>query len=80
MAPCALAINYHLKSEVSITCQLHMLNPFHSITNQELFEKHHCNPRILKESDNAMCPSYRLKSEVSLTLCYWLCSTRYTAV
>ena len=35
------------------------------------------------ERNGAACPSYinyRLKSEVSITLCCWLCSTRYTAV
>ena len=60
-----------------------MFNPLRSVSNQELFEKHLCNPRILKE----MVPralgyinNYCLKSEVSITLRCWLCSTRYTAV
>ena len=60
-----------------------MLNPLHSSTNQELFEKQLCNPRIPKERVGATCPSYinyRLKSEVSIMLRCWLCSTRYTAV
>ena len=55
-----------------------MFNPLHSILNQKLFEKHLCNPRISKE----MVPhapgyinNYRLKSEVSITLCCRLCST-----
>ena len=42
-----------------------------------------CNPRIPKERVGAARPSYinyRLKSEVSITLRCWLCSTRYTAV
>ena len=46
------------------------------ISNQELFEKHLCNPHILKE----MVPrpsyiNYHLKIEVSITFCCWLCST-----
>ena len=60
-----------------------MFNPLHSILNQELFKKHLCNPHIPKERNGASHPSYinyRLKSEVSITLCCWLCSTRYTAV
>ena len=60
-----------------------MSNPLHSSRNQELSEKHLWNPRILKERVGAVCPSYinyRLKSEVSITLRCWLCSTRYTAV
>ena len=48
-----------------------MFNPLHSILDQELFEKHFCNPCIPKERNDAACPSYinyRLKSEVSITL------------
>ena len=49
-------IKYRLKSEVSITlhCQICMFNPLHSIMNQELFEKHLCNPSIhyVKNMDN----------------------------
>ena len=51
--------------------------------NQELFKKHLCDPRIPKERVGASCPSYInycLKSELSITLCCWLCLTRYTAV
>ena len=46
-----------------------MFNPLHSISNQELFEKHLCNPRILKDRNGDIFPSYinyRLKSEVSI--------------
>ena len=82
MALCAPAIiNYHLKSEYSLF--LAMFNPLHSIMNQELFEKHLCNPRIPKERNGAVHPSYinyHLKSEVSIALCCLLCSTHYTAV
>ena len=62
-----------------------MFNPLRSVSNQEqeLFEKHLCNPRISKE----MVPcapgyinKYHLKSEVSIMLHCWLCSTRYTVV
>ena len=60
-----------------------MFNPLCSISNQELFEKHLCNPRISKE----MVPrtpdyfnNYCLKSEVSITLRCRLCPTHYTAV
>ena len=59
-----------------------MFNPLHSISNQELFEKHLCNLRIPKERNGAVRPSYinyDLKSEVSITLCCRLCSTHYTA-
>ena len=48
-----------------------MFNWLHSILNQELFEKHLCNPRILKARNGSIHPShinYRLKSEVSITL------------
>ena len=59
-----------------------MFNPLHSILNQELFEKHLCNPCIPKERNGTAHPSYinYLKSEVSIILCCQLCSTRYTAV
>ena len=60
-----------------------MFNPLHSITNQELFEKHLHNPRIPKERNRAARPNhinYRLKSEASITLHCRLCSTHYTAV
>ena len=46
-----------------------MFNPLRSISNQELFEKHLCNPHIPKERNGAARPSYRLKSEVSIMLC-----------
>ena len=57
-----------------------MFNPLCSISNQELFEKHLCNPRITKEKNGAARPSNHLESEVSIKFCCWLCSTRYTAV
>ena len=60
-----------------------MFNPLHSISNQELFEKHLYNPHIPKERNRAARPNhinYRLKSKVSITLRCRLCSTRYTAV
>ena len=58
-------------------------DPLHSISNQELFVKHLCNPYIPIEKNCAARPSYInycLKSEVSIMLRCWLCSTRYTAV
>ena len=64
-------------------CRVHTaLGCFHTnqhvnSTNQELFEKYLCNPRILKER---VAATYPRKSEVFITLCCWLCSTRYTAV
>ena len=60
-----------------------MFNPLHSISNQELFEKHLYNPHIPKERNRAARPNhinYRLKSEVYITLRCRLCSTHYTAV
>ena len=64
-----------------------MFNQLHSISNQELFEKHLCNPHIPKERNGTLCPRYtvqyindRLKSEVSIMLHCQLCSTCYTAV
>ena len=48
-----------------------------------MFEKHFCNPCILKERNGATRPSCiicHLKSEVHITLHCRLCSTRYTAV
>ena len=57
-------------------------DPLHSISNQALFVKHHCNPCIPIERNCATRPNYinyRLKSEVSIMLHCW-CSTRYTAV
>ena len=59
-----------------------MFNLLHSILDQELFEKHLCNPRIPNERNGASHScyiNYRLKSEVSITLHCRLCSTRYTA-
>ena len=60
-----------------------MFFPLHSILDQELFEKHLCNPCIPKERNGVVRPcyiNYHLKSEVSTTLCCWLCSTCYTAI
>ena len=60
-----------------------MFNPLHSISNQELFEKHLCNPHTLKYVNGAVHPgyiNYCLKSEVSITFRCWLCSTCYTAI
>ena len=75
--------NYHLESEVSITphCQLLSTRSLHNITNQELFKKHLCNPRIPKEKNGAAHPSYInycLKSAVFIMLHCQLCSTQYT--
>ena len=60
-----------------------MFKPLDSSMNQELLEKHLCNPHIPKERVGATRPSYinyLLKSEVPITLRCWLCSTRYTVV
>ena len=60
-----------------------MFNQLHSILDQELFEYHHYNPYISKERNGAVRPSYinyHLKSEVSVMLRCWLCSTHHTAV
>ena len=60
-----------------------MFNLLHSISNQELFEKHLCNPCIPKERNGATRSSYinyYLKSEVSIMLRCRLCSICYTAV
>ena len=59
-----------------------MFNPLHSILNQELFEKHLCNPRILKEINGAACPSYinyHLKSEVAACRDLWGVGKRWTS-
>ena len=55
-----------------------MFNPLHSISNLDLFGKHLYNPCIPKKCLNFI--NYRLKSEVSITLHCWLCSTHYTAI
>ena len=60
-----------------------MFDPLCSMSNQELFEKHLCNPRILKEivlRAPGYINNYHLKSEVSIMLRCRLCSTCYTAV
>ena len=58
-----------------------MFNPLHSISNQELYRKHLYNLRIRKEIvQRPNFINYRLKSEVSITLCCQLCSTHYTAI
>ena len=60
-----------------------MFNQSHSISDQEVFKKHLCNPCMHTERNGATHPSYinyYLKSEVSITFCCQLCSTRYTAV
>ena len=58
-----------------------MINPLHSISNQELSWKHFKNLRIPKEIvPHPNFINYRLKREVSITLCCRLCSTRYTAI
>ena len=74
---------YQLSSEKHYASLPAMFNPLHSISDQELFEKHLCNPCIPKAKNGAVCHSYmnyHLKSEISITLCCRLCSTRYTAV
>ena len=83
MAPRTPAIR--LKSEVSITlrCQLCSTHYTACISDLEQFEKHHCNPCVPKETVPPERPSYinyRLKSEISITLCCRLCSTCYTVV
>ena len=60
-----------------------MFNLLHSISNQVLFKKHLYNPHTPKVRNSAVRPNYInycLKSEVSITLRYRLCSTCYTAV
>ena len=60
-----------------------MFNPLHSISNQELFEKHLHNPRIPKEKNRAAHTNhinFHLTSEVYITLRCRLCSIHYTAV
>ena len=60
-----------------------MFNPLHNVINQELFEKHLCNPRIPKERNGTMCLSYisyHLNGEVYIMLHCWPCSTCCTAV
>ena len=82
MAPRAPAISIEKRS-IHYASLSAMFNPLHSILNQELFEKHLCNPRISKERNGAARPSYinyRLKSKVSITLHCRLCSTCYTVV
>ena len=60
-----------------------MFNPLRSVSNEELFEKHLCNPRIPKEMvlhAPVTYNNYHLRSEVSIMLRCRLCSTHYTAV
>ena len=60
-----------------------MLDPLHSITNQELFEKHPAIHAYCIKRKKWACPSYInycLKSEVSITLRGQLYSSHYTAV
>ena len=70
---------YQLSSENHYASLSAMFNPIHSISTQELFEKHLYNPRIPKEKNSATRNNC-LNSEVSITLCCQLCSTRYTVV
>ena len=60
---------YHKLSEseesIKLLCQLHMFNPLHRSTNQELFKKHFCNQSshyennrqvpLRKESHHELC-------------------------
>ena len=89
MNPCMPHLKWHRAPQLSSEKWSHytslsaMFNALHSVSNQELYEKHLCNPHIPKERNGSMCPSYinyRLISEVSITLLCWLYSTRYTAV
>ena len=53
------------ESEVSITVLC--LTPFHSSTNQELFEKHVCiHSNQYEKYDGTVCPGYRLKLKYPL--------------
>ena len=60
-----------------------MFNPLHSISNQELSQKHFYTIYAYQKKW-CLAPlnfiNYRLKSEVSIMLRCRLCSTRYTAV
>ena len=64
MAPHATAMSEKLSIHyASLTV---VFTPLHNILDQQLFEKHLCNPRILKDTNGATCPSYinyRLKSD-----------------
>ena len=76
--------DYCLKSEVSITLRCQLCSSCYTAFGIKNCSKStsaiHAYQR---ERNGATCPSYinyRLKSEVSITLCCRLCSTRYTAV
>ena len=57
-----------------------MFNLLHSILNQELFEKHLYIPKERTGAEHPSYINYCLKSEASIMLRCWLCSTRYTVV
>ena len=60
-----------------------MFNPLHSIFESRTVRKVPLHTETHSERNGATCPSYincHLKSEVSIMLCCWLCSTHYTTV
>ena len=85
MAPHAPAmyINYHLKSEVSIMLRCQLCSTCYTALQIKNCSKctsaiHAYTKRNCTTHPNYI--NYHLKSEVSITLCCWLCSTHYTAV
>ena len=66
MVLCVPAVNYHLKSEISITlrCQLCSCNLLHSITNQ-LFKKHLYNQVATMKNTDDFCYKGKLSCTAS---------------
>ena len=75
-------INYHLKSEVSITLRCQLCSTHYTAFRIKYFSGS-ISTIYAYQKEMVLHPNlinYHLKSEVSITLCCWLCSTRYTAI
>ena len=77
-------INYHLKSEVSITLGCQLCSICYTVIQIKNFSGSTSTIYAYQKSKE-MVPhpnfiNYCLKSEVFITLRCWLCSTRYTAI
>ena len=76
-------INYRVKSDVSITLRCQLCSTRYTAFRIKNCSKSTSTIHAYQKINRAARPNhinYRLKSEVSITLCCRLCSTHYTAV
>ena len=83
MAPCAPAISIIVQVKNPLRFVVSYVQPVTQHFESRTVRKAPLQSTHTKRKNSATRPNYinyRLKSEVSITLRCWLCSTRYTAV